>query len=394
MQKYEVKFKQESENLTNSYSGKAEYKHQFDNKQTLTSGCEFYYAFLRSDFIYNDLINGQYLPDLTKNNSFEHKETFMSTYISYSWKLNDKLGGMLGVRLENINRNGNQKLTRDKTHKNYLNILPSLSFMYTINTKHKISYNFSHGVNIPPFYTLNNFKFFLNPTTYKEYNPNLKASKTYNNRLLYTLNNRYILGLNYRYISQCRNNFMVPVDDKYTKSINTNYGNLHLLGLNMNWNDSFFDDYLYIKMAVSGNYRKERGGVESITINNSTFSYRLSANVNCVISKKHKWNGSLSCSYTSQSNLTGYKKNGGTNMSVELKKIFPKDISLNFGISGLLRTRSKSSFINDSYRYHNESNIYYKTAYFTLSVPFGNQKTKGAHNRESSSSTVNSRLSE
>ena len=386
-------FEQRTNDLFDNYSTKMEYKHKFNDKQSLTTGVDFYYASSKSDFFYASLINDQYIPDPLKNNTFEYKETFVSPYVSYDWKLNNKLMGVAGVKAEYVNSKGVQKATEEKIKKNYFDIKPSLSVLYEVNSNNRLSYNFSLGVYRPGYYYLNPFKFFVNPTTYKENNPNLSTLKTYTNRLLYTFARHYTIGLNYTYTSQSVRDFYIPVDDKFTKILRTNYGNTHTISLYSEWNNSYWDERLFVKLSANVDYIRDKGKVETILVDNSFFSYSFSLNSNWTISKKRNLNLDLNSSYRSREKYASEDFNNFYYLSFGFRKVFHNDISLSFGMNGLFTPNRAIQKTDENYKYHIKLKTYNETAYIRLSIPFGNQKTKGAQNR-SSSSNARSRLSE
>ena len=229
------RFEQSGTDALNSYSGKIEYKHDFNAKHSLTAGFEGTRTDSESDFYYTSVVDDQYIPDTGKNNFFSYRETYIAGFLSYSWRINDKWSGIVGARLENVDARGNQKATGDKITRHDLNLIPSLSVMFAPNANHRLSYNLFSIAARPGYYSLNPFVFWLNPTTYKEFNPDLKTARMYSNGLTYTLKGAYTFLFSYMYVADCTNNFLIPVDGKYTKLKNLNYGDLHSFSLGFNW---------------------------------------------------------------------------------------------------------------------------------------------------------------
>lgn len=392
---YTSEFDQISKDKFNNYSGKAEYKQIINNKHNLTVGAEFYITSSNSAFHYTTFENDKSTLDPTKSNNFEYQETLLSGYLSYNWGINEKIMGSVGIKIENANSRGWQKVTEERTKRQDLDVLPNLSILYQPNANNRISYNFSSIAARPGYYSLNPFKFFINPNTYKEYNPNLQTAKAYFQNLTYIMNRNYIFSVGYSYISNVTNNFLVPIDDKYIKLLNANYGNLHMVSPNFSWISSLLNNHLSSRITVGGDYRREKGQVETIQIDNKAFSYYITLYSNILLSKKTNWNVTLNARYYSKSKLAHENSNASYGLSLGVRKVFPKDISLTFGINNLLTNyhdiRTKST---EEYQYYIKNHYYTQTAYISLTIPFGNQKTRGAQNRYPSSSTTNHRLKE
>lgn len=100
---------------------------------------------------------------------------------------------------------------------------------------------------------------------------------------------------------------------------------------------------------------------------------------------------SLNGSYMSPAKLAQEDFSSLFNIAVGAKKVFPKDIALNFGvtINNFHDIRQKAY---SNYRYYTNVTTEPVGAYVSISIPFGNMKVKGAQNRNSSN--VQNRLKE
>lgn len=391
---YVYEFDQKSKDGFNNYSAKAEYKHVFNNKHNLTGGVEFYRSTSGSDFYYTYLDDDQIIPDPTKNNRFNYDETFLSGYLSYNWIINDKIMGSVGIKVENADSKGLQKMTGERTKRNDFDLLPNFSVLYQPNTNNRLSYNLFSIAARPGYYSLNPFRFFINSNTYKEYNPNLKITNAYFHSIAYTLNRNYIFGLNYNYLKNVTNNFLIPVDNQYIKLINANYGTLHTISPSFTWITSLINDRLYNKITVTGSYRRDKGNVETVVVDNKAYSYNFSFYADFLISKASNWNLTFNGFYGSKLKLAHEDINASYNISLGAKKVFPQNISLNFGINNVLFHYDIRKKATSDYRYYIKNKYYFQTAYVNISIPFGNQKTKGAQYRRTSSFDTSTRLKE
>jgi hypothetical protein len=388
------RFEQTSEDDMNSYSGKIEYKHTFNNTTNLTAGIETYASAFEADFFYGNWQNNAYVNDPQKTNTFSYNEAYRAGYISFSRVWTPKFNSRIAARLESVDSKGIQQVTSEEIKRNYVDLLPTVSLQYQFNPANRLSFNFSSSASRPGYYSLNPFRFYLTPSTYKEYNPNLKPSKLYINSLNYSLRGKYIFNLSYMYIADCTNNFLIPVDDQYTKYINANYGSNRSFGLSFVWNESFWGNRISINSSLSGEYRKNKGAVESILVDASGFNYVFSFVGNILLSQRYNWNLRSNLSYISPMELAHESVKASYRFSLGLAKNFTNGIALNLGVDNLFFNNMKRSKINDNYEYYLISEPDFRRIYMSVSIPFGNMKAKGASGRSSSSSTVKNRLKE
>ena len=387
-------FKQNSEDIFNGYSGKIEYRHSFDTRSNLTFGIDAYSNSSNADFFYGNLQNEDYVSDPQKTNSFSYKESYAGVYVSFTRVWSPKFNSRIEARAEYFDNKGIQKVTSEEIKRDYIDIFPALSLQYQINPANRLSYNFASLAARPGYYSMNPFRFYLTPTTYKEYNPNLKPANLYNNTLTYALKGRYIFNLSYVYIKDCLNNFLVPVDEQYTKYINANYGSAHTLGLSFIWNQSFWQNRISVNTSLSGNYSKYEGFVESIVVDVSGFSSFFSFTGNVLLSKIYNWNLTSNFQYMSPMKLAHENNTDSYRLDIGLKKVFHSNITLDFGVRSFLFNNSKRSKVNSNYAYYMTPEYDIRTVYIGISIPFGNMKAKGAGSRIVSSREMRGRLTE
>ena len=379
----------------NYYSGKIEYAHTFGPGNMLTFGTEAYRSTAESDFFYGNMTgNGIYESDPQKSNDFSYSESYAGAYISYMRVWNAKFNSRVELVGEYVGSKGLQRVTSEENVRKDYNILPMVSLMYQANPANRIVYNFATRVSRPGFYSLNPFRFYLTPTTYKEYNPNLKPTRMYLNTLNYTLKGDYIFLLNYAYAEKVTNNFLIPVDGQYTKYINANYGSAHMLNGAFVWNKSFWKNRVPVNASLSGNYQKSKGAVESIVVDVKSFFWNASVNTGVRLSDRYDWNLTSEFSYSSKAILAQENTSDRFNFSIGVKKNFKNKMSLNFGVKNFLYKLPTRDKTNDNFAFYTNTDADFRQAYVGLTIPFGNMKAKGASNRNASSSQVSSRLKE
>jgi hypothetical protein len=387
-------FEQTSEDIMNSYSGKIEYKQTFNNTTNLTVGADAYSSSSTADFFHGDFQDGAYISDPQKTNIFLYKENYMRTYVSFSCAWTPKFNSRIEARLESVDSKGIQQVTLEEVKHNYLDLIPSVSLQYQFNPANRLSYSLNSFVARPGFYSLNPFRFYLSPSTYKEYNPALRPAKAFINAISYNLKGHYLFALNYMYIKDCTNNFLIPVDEQYTKYINANYGENQSVTFSFNWNQSLWKDRAYVNVSLSGMYMKNQGAVESIVIDAKGTSYNLFISGDVQLSPKYDWHLTSNFSYNSEMKLAHETSGNRYRFNIGMKKNFAYGISLNFGVNNLLFNNPNRYKVNDNYEYYLNPSSDSRCFYAGISIPFGNMKAKGAKGSNSSSSNVKNRLKE
>lgn len=386
-------FRQKSKEVYNNYAGKVEYTHVFDKQDNLTSGVEGYKTAFHSDFFYGDWRDNEYVSDPAKTNRFDYDETYVSAYASYAKDWNEKWQTTVGARVEYLHNRGVQKITDQEVGDDYVNFLPALSVFYKPTANHSISYNFSSSVSRPGYYSLNPFRFYLTPTTYKDYNPNLKPVPLYMSSLQYNLKGHYTFVFNYIFAKNCTNNFYVPVDDTYTKYVNANYGDSHVLSYTFNWNDSYFNNRLTLNANLYAAYCNQTGRVETLRVYNKSWSGNVGVSASVLLSSAYRWNLDGNYYYTTKMKLAQEDVDPFHTMSFSLRKTWKNGISLHISATNLVALRDIRSQEKEAYFYKTDTKRYRRFG-ISVRVPFGNAKAKGAQSRSSASYDSSRRLKE
>jgi len=384
--------RQNSKDVLNNYVSKIEYRYTIDKNSNFSLGTEEYYNHSNANYYYGVFKNNDYVSDATRSNQYVYKESYLSGYASWYKRWHPKFISTAGFRIEYDHSEGLQKTTSEKTKQDFFNVIPNVSLQYEINNDNSISYNLSSHVSRPGFYNMNPFRYYLTPNTYKAYNSDLKPSEIYTNEINYSLKRHYIFSLSNTYIKDCTNNFLIPVDDQYTKYMKINYGNLKSWGLSFSYNNTLFEKRVHVNASLSGKYRQNRGNAESIIVDVTGWDYSVYGNLNIQLSKRYNWNFQTDISYWSKTHLAQENASDYYRLSLQLRKSFGNEISANMGVRNLLYKNSNSYKLSNNYEYYLTQDHNLRYFYIGLSIPFGNVKVKGASRR--SSSSVKGRLKE
>lgn len=159
------------------YALKLDWKKGFKNGSSLEYGGKTSYVKADNNIQFFDRSSGTDIFDSLKSNHFIYTENINALYVNYNFEYK-KWTYQLGLRTENTNITGNQLVYNQKFDTSYIQLYPSISMRYKANDKHSFDFNINRRIDRPSYDQLNPFKFYLDPTTYKEGNPYLRPQTT------------------------------------------------------------------------------------------------------------------------------------------------------------------------------------------------------------------------
>jgi len=197
--------------LTQIRSLKADFSHRFKNGLHFEAGAKSSYVTADNQSAFYDESNGGHVFDATKSNHFIYDENINAAYVNGSkeWK---KWTAQVGFRLEQTNIKGDQKVNNTSFEKHYAQLFPSISVHRHINDVHDLGLTLSRRIERPNYNQLNPFKFYLDPTSYKEGNPYLNPALTYSVELSHTYKGRFITTLSFSHTNNVITEVIQPVD--------------------------------------------------------------------------------------------------------------------------------------------------------------------------------------
>jgi hypothetical protein len=134
---------------------------------------------------YYDYGKENWINDIEKDQNFDNRENILAGYISISKKLNKHLF-KAGLRIENTDVNGFDKITNQKVRQNYTDIFPNFYYQYDLGEEKNISLTYRRNITRPLFSNLTPFVMKRNDYLYIIGNPHLQPS--YKNNLELALN--------------------------------------------------------------------------------------------------------------------------------------------------------------------------------------------------------------
>ena len=192
------------------YSLKSDVKKYMDNDLIVEFGIKSSYVKADNDLDFFDVTSGTPVNDLGRTNSYLYEENINALFASANKKWS-KWTTNFGIRLENTNITGLQRVNNEKNKKQYTQFFPNLQFQHTFNDDHSFDISYSRRINRPTYVDLNPFKFYADPTTYKSGNPELRPQISNNIELTYTFKNKYLASLTYSAIKDNITTVLKPI---------------------------------------------------------------------------------------------------------------------------------------------------------------------------------------
>ena len=394
IQSSEKRFTQNTDEIYNTYSAKLEYLHVFKPQSRLRVGLESYHTNNDRNFFYGNYQNGRYESDVQKSNRFEIDENYWAAYATLNTNWSRKVITIIGVRGESIERKGTLHNNGEKVSRDDFSVLPNLTFMYRPNNSHQLVYTLSSRMAYPSFNRLNPFRYYISPSVYKENDPNIEHSQIFTHTLRYILKQHYVFTFNY-ISGKGVNEFSTPAGNGLTRISARTFGKTHIIQGVLNWNDSFWDNRLYLNASLDGMFNRSYGHFDEYKIDVSDFSYSASLDLGLLLSKRYKWSMEFSGKYQSEMELAQEASDDSYHLNLGVKKNFKNGISLRVNGDYLIHNEGRMKFLNtDNYNFNQNVNYHFRKLSATISIPFGKKKVNGIGENTGSSSIIKKRISE
>ena len=122
--------------------------------------------------------------DLNQSNLFQYKERISALYTQYGVKVEDKYSFLVGLRLENTNKDINQLTIEDFTNKNETGLFPTFNFGLEISEDETLTFGYNRRIRRPWSRFINPFPTKVSPINIFRGNPNLDP--TYSNNIYFS----------------------------------------------------------------------------------------------------------------------------------------------------------------------------------------------------------------
>ncbi|AZA47336.1 TonB-dependent receptor [Chryseobacterium carnipullorum] len=404
--------------VINNFSGTVDYIQKFKNDFTVSLGGNFNKTKTDNDTKnYSYSYNGSGVLIATKPdfNHFIYDESIYGVYLTLEKKFSDQLSGKVGARYEitkSLGTSDNPQNTvaqYQEIERNYNNLLPYLSFNYSINDKNNISYAFSSRMRRPSFWELNPVKNILTQDNYTQNNPFVKSSSTYNQELTYMLKSSYFLILNHSYFKDIIT--QVPLQREIIRDgvayrqlayIRTNFGDKQEMSAMLGMQKTFFKQYLTTNFNIGVQHNINNGTLNTDPTTGQVFdtyinktkstSMVIQTNNTIRLDKKKTWFLGVNYFYVDKQQIElGMLKNL-MSLDLSIKKNW-NDWTFSLNVTDVLKTNIvEIEDYQSSGNYNYVKNDQFRRGMtFSMVYNFGNQKVKKVRDIEGASDAIKSR---
>ena len=170
--------------------------------------------------------------DSTKSNHYVYDENINAAYANASMDIG-KWSFQLGLRGEQTNVHAVQKVTDQTKDTSYTKLFPSIAVQHHFNETHDLGLTLSRRIDRPTYWQLNPFRFYMDPSTFNEGNPNLGPQLTYATEVSHTFKQRFVTTLSASYTTDVIAEVLVPYPGKITVQTNRNIAEMYYYGLSV-----------------------------------------------------------------------------------------------------------------------------------------------------------------
>ena len=215
-------------------SVKLDYTQPWKKTMKIDAGLKSSFVTTDNDVRYVNYYGNEAVLDTGKTNHFNYKENINAAYINWTGE-HKKVGFEIGLRGEQTIADGEQVVNNETFSRNYFQLFPSAFLNYKFTEKHMTRLSYSRRIDRPGYQQLNPFRYFLDPYTYQQGNPNLQPQITDNYEASYTFKQLYTITFNFSHTSDAMTQITKQNDSTHTTFITTeNLNSKDNYGVNIN----------------------------------------------------------------------------------------------------------------------------------------------------------------
>lgn len=334
------------------------------------------------------------MADTGKSNHFIYEERISAAYATFSKDLK-KWSGQAGLRVEHTQVTGRQLTYDSSFSRNYAQLFPSAAIGYRASERHSLELSLSRRIRRPAYGQLNPFKFYLDPTTYREGNPYLQPEVTGSFELSHSYRQKLTTTLGYSRTSGNIIETISPLSGNPRITVQTNRNlertEVYSLGANL---ATELGKWWYTNCNLNAYYAAYTGNIASTPIRSrGNLTFQLSTNNTFNISKQ--WSAELGGSYAARE-IYGYddiNPRGHVSIGVQ-RKLWEGKGTLKVNVNDVFYTQKISATVQFS-GYEEHFTVMRDTRVATLSFTwkFGQGSVQGVKKRQGGAEDIKQRAS-
>ena len=362
---------------------KADYIRTLPHKIRLEAGAKASYVKSDNDIAFFNTVDGITTPNLNLTNRFRYDENINAAYATLS-QASPKFTFTVGLRGEQTNVYGRQDVGNEEFDRNYFQLFPSAKIERTLSPDHDLSLSLNRRINRPTYNQLNPFRSFVDATSYRAGNPNLRPETSNNIDVAHTFKQKYTTSLSYAYTRRVFVNIVQPDTNAPLFIVNRdeNLRAQHYFALSLTAPVEPLKGWSIYNNAVIY-YAYFDGALVGTPLSRGRLAYQLSSN--STISLPHNWTFDLSASYQSREQYGFQDLRAVGQVAAGVQKTFlAKKATMRFNVTDIFYTtpvRVTSTYDNfvETFRLAQDSRV----ATLAFTYRFGNEKMPPARRRQS-----------
>jgi len=241
--------------------------------------------------------------DASKSDHFIYSEDINAAYLNISrdWK---KVSAQFGLRGEQTIDKGEEKITGQAFNRNYTNLFPSFAVQEHVNANNELGLTLSRRIERPDYDALNPYKFFVDPSTYKEGNPYLLPALSYSAELSHTFKQRIITTLNYTLTDNVITEVIQPslTQDRVTIQTQVNIAHMAYYGISGAYTLSFYKWWNNVS-SINVYYAQYQGDLVNTNLDKGKMTFDINTTNRFML--PHDWTTEITFFYQAPQ-LYGY----------------------------------------------------------------------------------------
>ncbi|MCK4661230.1 MAG: TonB-dependent receptor [Bacteroidales bacterium] len=334
-----------------------DYVHPFNEFTRFEIGYKSMFNNNDDDYLFEnyDALLSNWIMDTITTNHFIYDEQIHSVYSMFSSQL-FSFQWMIGVRLEQVYRNSQQKTTNKNFADDYFNYFPTLHISREFNKNNQLQLSYSRRINRPRSRMLNPFINYSNPLFLRQGNPSLMPELIDSYELNYKYRfkkNFLITSLFYKQINDAMSRYRQLIDDNNMLMTYVNIDEKTNYGIEFIGN---FNLIKWWKINTNISYFKNIVDATNFEDNSTTNeSMNWTARMTNMFSLNKDLSFQVGGNYFSQSATAQGSRGAMYMVDFGARKDFPeKNLSINLRFSDVLNTM-RFHFITEGKGFYSDS---------------------------------------
>ena len=206
----------------NIYSFSADYVNPIKNG-SIQAGLKSTYTITDNNILWQYLSGNDWLADADLTNHFVYKENINAGYFIFD-KTWGKYEVNAGLRVEQTNTQGDEKITEQVHDTGYWGLFPSVSITYSKNDNNQLTLSYRKSVTRPDFDNVNPFIMYESEYSFYTGNPDLLPQYDHDINFTYTYKQNWSAGIDYTITKNILANILVTGQNN---AVGISWGNVH-----------------------------------------------------------------------------------------------------------------------------------------------------------------------